>query len=76
MYVPLTVEGNIVVDGILASYYAIVDHDLAQIGMKPVQQYSDIMELVFGNEDGVSAYVSVAQNLGRWVFPQYSNLNF
>ena len=76
VYVPLTVEGNIMIDGILASCYTVVDHDLGQIVMKPVQQYFDIMEFVFGNENGVSAYVSVAQNLGRWVLPDYSKLNF
>ena len=69
-------EGNIVVDGVLASCYAAVDHDICQIAMKPVQHYSDITKLVFGNENGVSVYVSVLQNLGRWMSLQYSKLNF
>ena len=32
---PLTEEGNIVVDGVLASCYASFDHDLAHIAMVP-----------------------------------------
>ena len=55
IYVPLTMEGNIVVDGVLASCYAIVDHDIAQIVMKPIQWYPDVVELDFGDENGVSA---------------------
>ena len=69
-------EGNIVVDGVLTSCYAIVNHDLAQIVLKPIQWYTNIMELAFGNENGVSGYVSVAQDLGKWVLPYGSQLNF
>ena len=39
-YVPLTEEGNIVVDGVLASCYASFDHDLAHITMAPIQLFS------------------------------------
>ena len=65
VYAPLTEEGNIVVDGILASCYAVVDHDIAQAAMKPIRWYADIMKLVFGDENGVSTYVNVAWNLGK-----------
>ena len=34
---PLTMEGNIIVDGVLASCYASFDHDLAHIAMAPMQ---------------------------------------
>ena len=70
VYVPLTMEGNIVVDGVLASCYANVDHDIAQIVMKPIQWYPDIIELVFGDENGVCAYVNIAQDFGIWLVPQ------
>ena len=69
VYVPLTMEGKMVVDGIWASCYAIVDHDLAQIAMKPIQWYPDIIDMVFGDENGVSVFVSVFQDFGRWVLP-------
>ena len=35
-YVPLTADGNIVVDQILASCYASFDHDLAHLMMMPM----------------------------------------
>ena len=65
-------EGNIVVNGVLASCYATVDHDIAQILMKPIQWYPDVIELVFGDDNGVSAYVNVANTIGRWFFLQGS----
>ena len=70
VYVPLTMEGNIVVDRVLASCYAIVDHDIAQIVMKPIQWCPDVIELVFGDENGVSAYINVAKTIGIWLLPQ------
>ena len=68
-------EGNIVVDGVLASCHAVVDHDIAQIGTKPIQWFPDVIELVFGDENEVSAYIDVAMSLGRWVLPQGNNLD-
>ena len=68
-------EGNIVVDGVLASCYAIVDHDIAQIVMKPIQWYPHATELVFGDENGVSAYINVLKIIGRWLLPQGSEIN-
>ena len=63
------------VDGVLASCYAIVDHDIAQIVMKPIQWYPDVTELVFGDENGVSAYINVLKIIGRWLLPQGSEIN-
>ena len=60
-------EGNIVMDGVFASCYSDVDHDIAQVGMKPIQWYPDVVKLVFGDENGVSAYISVADAIGRWL---------
>ena len=68
-------EGNIVVDGVLASCYAIVDHNIAQVVMKPIQWFPHVIELVFGDENAVSAYIDVARSLGRWVLPQDNNLD-
>ena len=63
------------VDGVLASCYAIVDHDIAQIVMKPIQWYPDVVELVFGDENRVSAYINVAKTIGIWLLPQGSKIN-
>ena len=41
-FVPLTKNGNIMVDGVLASCYASFDHDLAHFGMRPLQWFSEI----------------------------------
>ena len=74
VYLPLTMEGNIVVDGVLVSCHAVVDHDIAQIGTKPIQWYRYVLELVFGDENGVSVYINVAKTIGRWLFPQCSEI--
>ena len=66
-YVPLTMEGQIVVDGILASCYPFYDHDLAHIGMTPIRWIPQIMEWIFGKEKGMSVYVAVAEDVGKWI---------
>ena len=43
-------EGNIVVDGVLASCYASCHHDLNHIGALPIQLFPKIMEWIFGEE--------------------------
>ena len=68
-------EGNIVVDGVLASCYAVVDHGIAKIVMKPIQWYPDVVKLVFGDENGASAYISVVKTIGRWLLPPGSIIN-
>ena len=48
---PLTLEGNIMVDGILASCYAdISDHDLAHLSMIPMRKFSAFVEWIFGED--------------------------
>ena len=43
----VTRDGNIVVDGVLASCYASVDHDLVHIAMAPIEMvpWNDGMDL-------------------------------
>ena len=55
-------EGNIVVDGILASCYASADHNLAHLGMTPMRWFPDIVDSIFGNDHG---YLNIAKDLGR-----------
>ena len=62
-------EGNIVVDGIVASCYASFDHNLAHFTMTPMQWYPEIIKWVLGVEDGAPAYVTTAKELGRWLLP-------
>ena len=64
-YVPLTEEGNIMVDGVLASCYASFDHNLAHIVMAPLQWFPEIMELIFGEKNGSPVFVNIMKYLGR-----------
>ena len=60
-------EGNIVVDGVLASCHASVDHDSAQIGTTPLRWFPKIMDYVFGEDKGIQVYAKVAENMRQWV---------
>ena len=42
-FVPLTVEGNLIVDGVLASCYQDVPHDLAHMAMTPIRLFPSIL---------------------------------
>ena len=57
------------VDGILASCYPSVNHDLAHVGVLPIKYFPWIMERIFGEDSGSSAYSNIANDLGRWVVP-------
>ena len=56
-YAPLTIEGNMMVDGVLASCYAFTDHDLAHIVMTPIQWYPQTIQWIFGDDGGFSAFI-------------------
>ena len=76
-FVPLTHEGNIMVDGVLASCYASTDHDLAHFGMTPIRWFPNIIECIFGVENEFQSYVKFAEDLGKWVLPsteEYINI--
>ena len=62
-------EGNIVVDGILASSYASFDHDLAHIALLPVRQFSAMTEWIFGEENESSVSVNIVKGFGRKMLP-------
>ena len=66
-YTPMTVDGNIVVNGVLASCYAFSDHDLAHIAMTPVQWFPNIINWVFAVDDESIGYVKIAEDLRRWM---------
>ena len=63
-------EGNIIVDRVLASCYpSSVDHHLAHMSMGPVKLFPDIMQMIFGEDDGISAFVRINEELGIWMLP-------
>ena len=68
-HVPLAVDGSIMVDGILASYYAFPDHDLAHIGTAPIRYFPEMIQWIFGDDhNGWKDYASIAEDLKKWVF--------
>ena len=68
-YVPLTKEGNIMVNGVLASCYPFTNHYLAHISMTLMQLFPRVTELIFGYDNGLQAYVNTLDSLGKWVLP-------
>ena len=66
----MTLDGNIVVDGVLASCYASFDHDLAHLVIAPMRWYPEIIEWIFGVENGSPGYIDLAKGFGRSVLPQ------
>ena len=60
------------VDGVMASCYPSVNHDLGHISMLPIQYFPRIMELIFGEDNGFSEYSNIANHLGGWMLPDNS----
>ena len=68
-YVPLTMEGNMIVDGVLASCYPSAHHDLAHIGMVPMRWSPKLFMWIFGEDNGFSAFAKFTEDLGKSVCP-------
>ena len=65
----MTIEGNIVVDRVLASCYASAHHDLAHIIMTPIRWIPIITKVIFGDDTASHAYAKVIEDVGRLVAP-------
>ena len=57
------------VNGVLASCYASFDHDLAHSMMTPMQLFPEILEWMFGDENGSPGFAEVTKQIGRWTLP-------
>ena len=68
-YVPLTMEGIIVVDGVLASCYPSCYHDVAHIGITPLSWFPGVIQWIFGEDNGFLVYVSLLDHFGRLLLP-------
>ena len=68
-YVPVTTEGNILVDGILASCYASSHHDLVHLAMVPIRYFPKLTDLIFGQSDDFPGYVKVVEDFAKMTFP-------
>ena len=69
-FVPLVMEGRIIVNGVLASCYADFPHDLAHTVMIPMQRLADAMGYIFGEDTGFSIFVSTAREFGFALLPK------
>ena len=68
----MTSEGNIFVDGVLASCYASADHDLAHIMITPMRWFPEAVEWTFRMEEGFSVYVEMVKILGEYIIGECS----
>ena len=68
-FVPVTMDGNIMVDGVLASCYPSLDHDLLHVAMTPLQWFPKVTKWIFGEDHGLHAYVKILANLAHWLAP-------
>ena len=68
-YTPLTREGNIIVDEVLASCYASsVDHHLAHFAMAPIRWFPDIIQMIFGEDKEISAFMRINEEVRNMDF--------
>ena len=68
-FVPVTMEGNIMVDKVLASCYPSTDHDVLHIGMSPMRWFPMVTKWTFGEDNGLQAYVKILADLAQWLVP-------
>ena len=66
---PLTKEGTIIVEGVLASCYPSVDHDVAHFAVTPMRWFSGVTDWMLGAQDGVPVYVKTCEQVAQWMFP-------
>ena len=66
-FTPLTMNGNIIVDGVLASCYTSVNHNSAHIGMTPLRWFPGLNNLILSEETISSSYINIAKVIGKWV---------
>ena len=66
----VTMDGNIVVDGVLASCYATVDHDLVHIATAPLRWLPGMLEWFFGDDDGFLVYARIGDSLKNVIIPE------
>lgn len=79
-FAPVTVQGTVVVDQVLASCYAVIeDHDLAHWALAPVRLAHWVSSLLFNSQpqvsaqkDGVHWYSKILYQLGTWLLDSHS----
>ena len=61
-------DGNIIVDRVLAFFYAFTNHDLAHIAMTPLRWFPVVIKWIFGKYNKYPVLLDVAENLDRMLF--------
>ena len=56
-------EGTIMVDEILASCYASVDHNLVHFGMTPLRLFLWMLEKIYGDNNGFQGFAVIAEQM-------------
>ena len=59
----MTMEGNILVDGVVASCYATFNHDIQHVVMKPLLWFPSIMDLLLGENKSMHSYVTILEHV-------------
>ena len=62
-------DGSIVVDGVLASCYSLVNHDLSHLVVAPVRWFPGFTGWIFGEGDGLSGFAEVLAGFGGLGLP-------
>ncbi|KYO19802.1 hypothetical protein Y1Q_0020706 [Alligator mississippiensis] len=72
-YAPLTRHGTLVVDGIVASCFALVEEQaLAQLAFWPLRLYHGLVGASYGQPEGLHWYSGLLYHLGRLLLPPES----
>ncbi|XP_054479165.1 sonic hedgehog protein [Anoplopoma fimbria] len=79
-FAPVTMQGTVVVDQVLASCYAVIeDHDLAHWALAPVRLAHWVSSLLFSpqprasaQDDGVHWYSEILYRVGTWLLDSHS----
>ena len=66
-FTPVTMEGNIMVDRVLASCYVFHNHDLAHLLMSPIRWFPDMLPWILGTNNEMHGFVSIAEDVGKWL---------
>ena len=67
------------VDGVLASCYTSVYHELAHNAMKPIQWFPEVVLSIFDQDDGFAIFAKIIKEFGESIIPigsNFANINY
>lgn len=72
VYAPLTSAGNLVVDNVVASCYAVIDNQaVAHAAFLPIRWWSAIFNQIPDDKEGIHWYANALYNLAEFVMPRH-----